>query len=228
MKIESVTPFKDTCQLRQQVIAACLEMRDRLGYFVGTWGNISVRTEDGLLVTPTRVSYEKLKPDDLVTVSWEGAVINSSRVPTSEVWMHLQLMLRRPDFGALIHSHCPYASAVACAHRSLPVISDDMAEVIGGEVNCAKFVPASKHKELAQSVCQAIGKESFAVLLANHGLVAAGRDIAEAVVATQFVEKAEWIGYGIDYHLGIDGISLFLVILTTFLMPLVIVRSNLN
>jgi L-fuculose-phosphate aldolase len=168
-------------------------MRDRLGYFVGTWGNISVRVTDGLLVTPSRVRYEEVQPDDLVVVGWEGGVVRGHRVPTSETELHRQIMLARADLGAIIHSHSPWASVCACAHRSIPVLSDDMAEVIGGEVHCAKYAPAGRHRELAAAAREAIGPNAGAVLLGNHGVVAGGRDLAEAIIAAQFVEKAAMV-----------------------------------
>ena len=183
-------PLADTVALRQEVIAACFFMRDRLGYFIGTWGNISVRVQDGLLVTPSRMKYEEVQPDDLVVVGWQGGVVRGQRVPTSETELHRQIMLERPDLGAIVHSHSPWASVVACAHRTIPVLSDDMAEVIGGAVCCATYAPAGRHKELAQAARAAIGPDACAVLLANHGVVAGGRDLAEAIVACQFVEKA--------------------------------------
>ncbi len=187
------TPLKDTTELRREVIAACFTLRDRLGYFVGTWGNISVRVEGGLLVTPSRMKYEEVQPEDLVVVGWEGGVVRGQRVPTSETELHRQLMLARPDFGAIIHSHSPWASVCACAHRSIPVLSDDMAEVIGGEVCCARYAPAGRHRELAQNARDAIGPDACAVLLGNHGVAAAGRDLSEVLVACQFVEKAAMI-----------------------------------
>jgi L-fuculose-phosphate aldolase len=189
----AVMPFADTIVLRREVIAACFHMRDRLGYFVGTWGNISARVEGGLLVTPSRVKYEEVQPEDLVVVGWEGGVIHGHRVPTSETELHRQIMLERPDLGAIVHSHSPWASVCACAYRSIPVLSDDMAEVIGGEVRCAEYAPAGRHRELASAARRAIGPDACAVLLGNHGVVAGGRDLAEAIVACQFVEKAAMI-----------------------------------
>ena len=104
---------RDTNELREAVIRTCLLMRDRLGYFVGTWGNISVRVEDGLLVTPSRMSYDAIAADDLVVVGWEGGVLRGHRVPTSEMELHRQVLRRRPDLGALVHSHSPWASVCA-------------------------------------------------------------------------------------------------------------------
>ncbi|MHC4445839.1 MAG: class II aldolase/adducin family protein [Planctomycetota bacterium] len=193
MTRQPVTPFADTPEFRRDVIETCFYMRDRLGYFVSTWGNISVRLEDGILVTPSRMDYEKVKPKDLVVVAWEGGVLRGKQVPTSEMELHRQVMLERPDLGAIIHSHSPWASVCACAHRSIPVLVDDMAEVIGGEVNCSAYVPAGRHRELAEAVRKTIGPDACAVLLGNHGVLAGGRDLAEAIVACQFVEKAAMI-----------------------------------
>ncbi|MBN2210028.1 MAG: class II aldolase/adducin family protein [Sedimentisphaerales bacterium] len=183
----------DTQSLRQEIITACLYLRDKLGYFIGTWGNISVRLDEGLLLTPTRMEYDQLKPEDLVVISLEGEIIKGERLPTSEMELHRQMMLKRPDLRAIIHSHSPYASVAAAAHGSVPVIMDDMAEVIGGEVHCAKYVPACRHQELAQAACDAIGPDACAVLLANHGVLTGGRDLKEALVAAQFMEKAAMI-----------------------------------
>jgi L-fuculose-phosphate aldolase len=168
-------------------------MRDRLGYFVGTWGNVSVRVEDGLLVTPSRMLYDDVTPDDLVVVGWEGGVRRGRRVPTSEVELHRQILQKRSDMGAIVHSHSPWASVCACAHHSIPVLTDDMAEVIGDEVRCASYVSAGRHRELALAAAETIGPDACAVLLGNHGVVAGGRDLEEAVIASQFVEKAAMI-----------------------------------
>jgi L-fuculose-phosphate aldolase len=137
--------------------------------------------------------YDEVTPDDLVVVGWEGGVLRGNRVPTSELELHRQILRKRPDLGALVHSHSPWASVCACAHRSIPVLADDVAEVIGGEVQCAPYVPAGRHRELALAAADSIGPDACAVLLGNHGVVAGGRDLAEAVVASQFVEKAAMI-----------------------------------
>lgn len=193
IELEAVVALPDTEGLRRQIITTCLTLRDRLGYFVGTWGNISVRVEEGLLLTPSRLAYHQLQPEDLVVVSWDANIVKGDRLPTSEMELHRVLMLERPSFGALIHAHSPFASVLACAHRSIPVMVDDMAEVIGGEVCCSPYVSAGKHQALAQAARETIGPEACAVLMGNHGVIAGGRDLEEALVAIQFVEKAAMI-----------------------------------
>ena len=183
-------PFEDTTNLRGEVIETCLLLRDKLGYIIGTSGNVSVRVEDGVLVTPSRMKYDDVKPEDLVVVGWDGRIARGHRLPTSECEMHRRLMLDRPDFGALIHTHSPWASICACAGRSIPVLSDDMAEIIGGEIQCSRHVPSGKHREMTAAVREAIGPDACAVLLGNHGAMAGGRSLEEAVAACQVVEKS--------------------------------------
>lgn len=193
MTNQPIEPFAESRELRKGVLETCFLMRDKLGYFVGTWGNMSARTTEGLLVTPSRANYDDLTPDDLVLVSWEGKKLKGERVPTSETELHRQIYLERPDLGVLIHHHAPWSSVFACAQKGIPVLSDDMAEVIGGPVACAPYVPAGRHHELAAAARTAIGPDACAVLMANHGVICGGRTIEEAVVCCQFVEKAALI-----------------------------------
>lgn len=185
-------PARDTVELRQAVIEAC-RFLSRLGYTIGTWGNVSVRLEEGLLITPSRLDYEVMRPEDLVVVSWTGEKLRGERVPSSETELHCLLLRQRPDLGAIIHIHSPYLSTLACAQRSLPVCVEDMAQIIGGEVRCTPYVPGGQHQNLAKAACETIAPGANAVLLANHGAVVGGRDLAEALVACQVLEKAALI-----------------------------------
>lgn len=185
-----VAPAPDGIELRWEIIRACFLLRDRLGYFFGTWGSVAVRVQAGFLTTPGRMKLEDIKPEDLVVLDWEGKPQRGQRAPTDDAELHRQLFLQRPDLGALVHGFSPQASVCACAHRSIPVLTSDMAAVIGGEVRCARYVPAGRVQDLARSAREAIGRDACAVLLANHGVVAGGRELAEAVVAAQVLERA--------------------------------------
>jgi L-fuculose-phosphate aldolase len=186
---EPAAPLPDTPGLREEIVHAC-RFLVQIGFLIGTWGNVGVRVERGLMVTPSRVDFGRMGPDDLVVVGWDGVKIGGERVPSSETELHRLILLNRPDLGACVHTHSPYASAVSCARRSIPVISEDVSQIIGGEVKCSRYVPAGRHRDLAGAAWEAMGLESSAVLLANHGAVAGGRDLAEAVVAAQVLEKA--------------------------------------
>jgi L-fuculose-phosphate aldolase len=174
--------------VKAEMIAKCRRLEE-LGYFVGTWGNMSVRVPEGFIVTPSRVQYAVIEPSDFVTVSVDGTVVAGHRVPSSETEIHRAVLNKKSDAGAIIHSHSPFATAVSCLHQSIPVFVEDMAQIIGGEVRCAEYVPAGQHKKIAEVVAATIGEEN-AVLLSNHGVLCCGRDLEEALVANQILEKA--------------------------------------
>jgi L-fuculose-phosphate aldolase len=180
--------MSDQPQTAQAIIATCLRCVE-LGYFVGTWGNVSTRCGDALLITPTRLDYDVMTPDDLVLVALDsGARVRGERLPSSEMQLHRALYLARPDISAIVHSHSQYASAVSCMHRGIPIMLEDMAQLIG-EVHCAPYAPGERHLELAAGAVKHI-RQASAVLLANHGPVCCGRDLREALVVNQVLEKS--------------------------------------
>jgi len=174
-------------ELRQEIIAACLRL-EQMGYIIGTYGNLSVRVPGGLLITPSRVDYRSLRPEDLVAISDQGAVLEGRRLPSSELEVHRQIYLRRPEVGAVVHTHSFYATALSCMHDHIPVIVEEQSQVIGAEIRCTRYVPAGRHQELGIEVAVTLG-ESNGVLLANHGTVSCGRSLAEALFTCQVVER---------------------------------------
>jgi L-fuculose-phosphate aldolase len=170
------------------IIEKC-RLLEKMGYFVGTWGNISVRVAEGFIVTPSRVQYDAIQTSDFVVVSMDGNVVAGHRLPSSEAEIHRAVLNKKSSVGAIIHSHSPYATAVSCLHRPIPPFVEDLAQIIGGQVNCTRYVPAGQHKRIAEEVADTIGEEN-AVLLANHGVMCCGRNLEEAFVASQILEKA--------------------------------------
>lgn len=170
------------------IIEKC-RLLEKMGYFVGTWGNISVRVAEGFIVTPSRVPYDAIQTSDFVVVSMDGNVVAGHRLPSSEAEIHRAVLNKKSSVGAIIHSHSPYATAVSCLHRPIPPFVEDLAQIIGGQVNCTRYVPAGQHKRIAEEVADTIGEEN-AVLLANHGVMCCGRNLEEAFVASQILEKA--------------------------------------
>jgi len=177
--------------LKREMIEKC-RLLEKIGYFIGTWGNVSARIPEGFLVTPSRVQYAGIEPGDFVAVSLEGTRLAGHRIPSSETEIHRAVLNKKSNVGAIIHSHSPYATAVSCLHQSIPVFVEDMAQIIGGEVRCTRYIPAGQHKEIAAEVSNTIGEEN-AVLLANHGVLCCGRDLEEALVASQILEKAAFM-----------------------------------
>lgn len=165
----------------------------RQGLVAGSSGNASLRLPPGegeglILITPSRLHYSRLGPDDLVVLDMEGSPVDGDHLPSTEVALHLELYRARRDVGAVIHTHGPYSLAMAVAAVAIPPIIDEMVVKVGGSVEVAEYgFPSSE--ELARRARDAIGERN-AVLLRNHGLVGAGRDIWEALEVCQIVEKA--------------------------------------
>ena len=115
---EPAMPSPASLKKRQSIIAACLEMNAR-GLNQGTSGNISLREGDGLLITPTSMAYDAMKPGDIVAMRLDGSVIGAGR-PSSEWRFHLDILRERPDVGAVVHAHPNYCTTLAIMERSIP------------------------------------------------------------------------------------------------------------
>jgi len=182
--------MKDTDELRQAIIDVCLRLRDD-GYIFGTWGNVSVRLDNGnIMLTPSRVAYEEMRSDDLVVLAPDGNRVLGARLATSERELHRGVMNKRPDIQAIIHTHSTYAMAASALDVGIPVLSEEMCQLLGGEIPLTgRFVPSENHVELGEVVTEAIGDKN-AVLIRNHGVVCCGRTLEEAEVCCQVAEKS--------------------------------------
>lgn len=172
---------------REEVIETIrLMCRDNL--VLGTWGNVSVREgKNRMIITPSGMEYNLLTPEDLVSISLDGQIIESLWQPSSEWRLHAAIFAGRPDVEAIVHTHSVYATAFAVARLPIPPIAEDLAQVVGGGVEVSEYaLPGTK--QLAQNALSALGAKS-AVLLASHGLVGASATVAEALKVCQVVEK---------------------------------------
>ncbi len=174
-------------ELKQEIIAICRRL-EAIGFTIGTYGNVSARVPEGLIVTPSRVDYATLTPEDMVTVALDGKVIDGTRLPSSETDVHRLIYVHRDDLGAVIHSHSLYATALSCTHDTIPVIVEEQSQVVGDEIRCTRYIPAGQHEALGEEVARCLGK-SNAVLLANHGTAGCGRTLTEAMFTCQIVER---------------------------------------
>jgi L-fuculose-phosphate aldolase len=138
------------------------------------------------------MDYSLLEPQDLILLDATGKVVEGSYRPSVETPMHLRIYRQRSDVNAVVHVHSPYAVAYAVARRSIPVILEETAQVVGHEIAVAAYAHCGT-QALADNVMQALGSDKKAVLLANHGLVAVGKDMAEALKVCYIVEKTAMI-----------------------------------
>jgi L-fuculose-phosphate aldolase len=168
--------MNDESSLRQAVVDAVRRL-DTLGLNRGSTGNASMRWGEGMLITPTGMGAE-VEPADLAWLGWDGSR-RGRWLPSSEWHFHRAAYLARPDLNAVLHTHSTHAAALACLRRPLPAFHY-MVAVAGGD--SVPLVPYHLFgtEALSRGVAEALQDRS-ACLLANHGLVAAGRDMAQAM-----------------------------------------------
>ncbi len=160
----------------------------------GTGGNLSIyNREKGLFcISPTGIDYFEIKSEDVVVLDLDGNIVEGSKQPSSEVEMHRIFYANREDIDAIIHTHTMYATTLACLNWSLPPVHY-MVALAGLDVRCAKYATYGT-KELAQNAFEAM-TDRYAVLLANHGLLAGAEDLANAFNITEEIEYCAELYY---------------------------------
>jgi len=171
---------EDTLALRQTLVAE-VQALDRLGLNRGSTGNASLRCTrggvSGFLVTATGMGAE-IEPDDLVWLSADGQQRRGRYKPSSEWPFHAAILAARPDLNAVLHTHSPHATALACLGERLPPFHYMVAIAGGDDVPCVPYQIFGS-EALSQGVAAAFACRD-AALLAHHGLVAGGRVLAQA------------------------------------------------
>ncbi len=175
-------------EIKAQIIQGGLRLVKE-GLVARTWGNISIRVDDGnMLITPSGRRYEELTAGDIVLVNYHTSAWEGKVKPSSEKELHCEIYRTRKEIGAVIHTHQMNASTVAAARREVPPILDDMAQIIGPTVRVARYALPSTRKITKETVRALRGRK--AALMANHGAVCVGNDLEEAFVVCQILEKA--------------------------------------
>jgi L-fuculose-phosphate aldolase len=152
----------------------------------GTAGNVSVRYGDGFLITPTGMPCDVLTADDIPLLARDGSS-EGRRQPSSEWRFHRDLYAARPEAGAVLHAHSPFAVALACLRRDIPPFHYMIARFGGDTIRCADYAIFGS-QELSTAALRAMAGRR-ACLLANHGLLVAGRDLAEALALAIELEE---------------------------------------
>jgi len=153
--------------LSQQVIDTCYAMNAG-GINQGTAGNVSIRFEDGFLITPSGVAYDKLDPDDIVYLRMDG-VADSPSEPSSEWRMHLDIYAVRPEAGAVIHTHSTFATALSCLRKDIPAFHYMVAVAGGMDIRCSNYALFGT-QDLSDTMMLAL-KDRRACLLGTHGMI---------------------------------------------------------
>jgi len=179
-------------ELRSAVVEAAREML-RLGLVSGSSGNASARHGDEVLITPARLSYERMTEDDLVTIGMDGQAAEGQREPSSERRVHLAIYSARPDIGAVVHSHSVHATAWSFLGEPLDTGTEELEAAADGNVLTAPFAPTGTD-ELAAAVVNALG-DRRAALMARHGVVAVGQTPAAALGTCLALERQAQIAW---------------------------------
>jgi L-fuculose-phosphate aldolase len=156
------------------------------GLVTGTSGNVSARLGDHVAITPTGAGLAKLEPEQVAVVDRAGVLVDGKLQPTSELDLHLGIY-ERFDTGAVVHTHAPIATALSCVLDELPCVHYEML-MLGGSVRVAPYATFGT-PELARAVGDALEGRT-AALMANHGAVTHGHDLAAALRATELLEWA--------------------------------------
>ena len=176
----------DHSNLREALIAAARSLqKHQLG--TGTAGNLSARIESGYLITPTGVDYELLKPAHIVRMDLHGNRAAGDLKPSSEWRFHQDIYADRTDIDAIVHTHSPCATALACTRQDLPAFHYMVAGVGGSSIRCAEYATYGTQELSDHALAALTGRQ--ACLLANHGVIALGKDVDAAFKMAQLVEE---------------------------------------
>jgi len=164
-------------QLKEDIVRIC-RMLHRKNYLAATDGNVSVRLGDRVLITPSGVHKGYMEADQVITVDLKGRVLEGEGRPTSEIRMHLLAYELRPDVGAVVHAHLPYATA--CTLAGIDLLEPILPEVVitlGGIPTAPYATPGTE--EVPEAIRDFI-REFDAILLSRHGAMTVGRDVMDA------------------------------------------------
>jgi L-fuculose-phosphate aldolase len=173
---------------RDALIAAARAMAER-GLNPGTSGNLSLRVNEGMLITPSAIPYDQLTPEmiPLMRLDGEYGSFEGAYRPSSEWRFHWDIYAAKPEAGGIAHHHAPYTTALSMARREIPACHYMIARFGGAPVRCAGYALFGT-AELSALVVEAL-RDRSACLMANHGGIATGRDIYAALAAATELES---------------------------------------
>ena len=183
---------------REQVVAICRALLER-GYLKATEGNVSVRVpgRDAFAITPSNYDYAKMKAADICVLDFALECLEGERKASIESGMHAAVYQERPDVNAIVHTHQPYASALALVRQPIPALFDEQVRFLGRSVEIIDYAPSGT-SFLKKNVRKRITSGDNAFILANHGVLVLGGDVDRAVFNMALLEKA-----ALDYLLAL-------------------------
>jgi len=169
---------------RQQLLVTSRRLVE-LGLNRGTAGNASIRHGDGMLITPSALPVAEMTTDSMVRMDLEGKVLQGGK-PSSEWRFHRDIFVARPEIGAVLHMHSTFATTIACLGKDVPAVHYHIAIAGGDSIRCTPYTIFGE-QNLSDLALEAL-HDRKACLLGNHGMVAMGKDLADALSVAQEVE----------------------------------------
>ena len=177
--------------LSQQIIDTCLAMNAQ-GINQGRAGNVSARFEDGFLITPSGLAYDRLTPSDIVFVGLEGTSTDALR-PSSEWRMHCDIYRSGNEAGAVLHSHSTFATALSCLRLDIPAFHYMVAVAGGNNIRCADYALFGT-QALSDNMLEAL-EDRRACLLGTHGMICYHDNLEKALdlgIEVEALAKQYW------------------------------------
>lgn len=170
------------------------------GYFGslrGSGGNVSARIDDTTMaITPSGVKYQELSLNDICIIGFDNKeiAVKKGRKPSIEAGIHSVIYQKRPEVNAIVHTHQIYGSVFAVLNTPIPALFDEISWALGKSVDVIPYA-LSGSKELAANVGAKLSNNANAYIIQNHGVLALGKNMDEALVHAELLEKAAQIYY---------------------------------
>ena len=169
-------PTEDELAAAREALRSAALRLEEAGLNHNSSGNLGVRVGKGVLVTPTGIPASALMPEDGVLLDLDGTRLDGARLPTSEWQLHTEILRRRPDVMAIVHTHSPEATAAATLRRPVPAVHYVAARFATPDSTAPAGLPCAPYAtygtaELATNVADTLGEHGLASLMANHGAV---------------------------------------------------------
>ena len=181
--------------IRAELVACGRRLLGR-GLLTQTSGNLSLRVEDIIYITPSSLEYDRTEPEDIVVLATNGSIrsCREGRLPSSEAPLHRLVYEARSDVSAIVHTHSGYATTLAVLGMPIPAVHYMIAVLETTEVAVAPYATYGT-QELARSVRDCFAAPARAVLLANHGMVTVGPSLKHAADAAESLEHLAALYY---------------------------------
>lgn len=178
--------------LRIALVEASGELVAR-GLNQGTAGNISARCEGGMLITPSGIEPSAMRPDMIARMTLSDASWSGTTEPSSEWRLHRDILRHRGDIDAVVHTHSLYATVLSTLHRPIPALHYMIAGFNGPEIRCTPYAPFGT-QALSDLIIEHLG-DRHGVLLGNHGMVATGATLRQALWRASELETLAKMAY---------------------------------